>query len=1282
MASTWTTFPSMLGMAIRHPPNLMETSFQGNARFEVQRCLGSGSFGSVYDVLDRERGLRVALKVPHDPQALNLLLFKQEFRSLTELSHPNLITLYELVSDGTFWCFTMELLKGRDLLSHLRGQEGSTGSSTLPSSQRSPYASSLRTLRVGETPQVLPKELLPPEPSHYSAPVDYGRVRRTFAQVAEGLLSLHRAGLLHRDLKPSNVMVTQDGRAVILDFGLATEGRVAEGMEDPAQVAGTLAYLAPEILEGVAANEATDWYALGVMLFQALTGCLPHTGNQVEMMRAKRDLDPCPLSLLIPGIPSDLEASCLRLLSRDPADRPQGPEALALFEPEGPRFSMPLPTFSDNLDLPGTRRSELDELFRALERSREGLPVVLQLHGPPGMGKSTLIRHFLREVRLRSSRSLALRARCYEQENMPFKAVDGLVDGLCHFLRRQKPSSLASLLPTSTAALVQLFPVLRQVGRAAELFEQAEAIPDRRELRARAFQAFREILARISTRRPVVLVIENLQWGDQDSVAMLLDLLRPPEAPHLLLVLTFPSEEEGDLPLLQGLEPGHTQEVRLALGPLSVPEARELATRMLDLGSEDAWSKADWVARQCQGSPFFLAELVEAIRNGRLQPTLPSEGLESHFRARVEALDPESRRLLELLAVAGHPMDWSALAAAAGLEGAADALLPRLRNEHFLRVHGSAQERKVVEPFHERMRHSLAWELSTERVQAHHAALAQALERLAPEQSQAMAFHFAAAGMFPEAAHHARIAAHQALGALAFDRAATLLEQAIGHLPLGDPGLPELWQQLGDALANAGRCKRSAEAYQNAARLLPPERHPRLLRRAAEELFRSGDLGEGVAILRPFMEAHGIASPTGRLETLARLVLARVRLAWRGFKCRIRSVEDLPIAQRERVDLLWALAMGLGPVDPLAAAYYQALGMRLALDLGEPFRIVRGLAHEVIFQALEGNRNLGKVRRVLETTALMAEAQGHPNPLGRLKVARGITAVLQGHWRVAAQLLEEAASLLQTRCTGLDYEVNIAEHQALLAHACMGNLATLAQRLPAVAQKARDRGNLLTLTNARVALGYLLCLARDQADLGLRDLGEAMVAWAQGEFQSIHYHHLVARVELELYRGHPGHARLFLKETWPSLRRSHLLRCQAIRITCLELRSRLAIARAVSAPPASLQRALALSRARKDLRAIREEHTPYGEALAFKLLACVRALEGNPAAAQDALRQAGEAFSRVDMNLHKAICELALGTWMGDRAMTEVAEAWMGAQGILKPRTWLSMHLPIFPIPV
>ncbi|MGH7224652.1 MAG: serine/threonine-protein kinase, partial [Gemmataceae bacterium] len=234
---------------------------------DIVEELGQGGMGIVYKAFDRRRKQMVALKTLQGLTPAALYRFKKEFHTLAEVTHPNLITLFEPISDGTHWFFTMELVEGSDFLRHVRGgvvASAQTVYDPLPD-DAGPRASLLSSGPSGE--QIV-------------------RLRDALRQLAEGVAALHDADKLHRDIKPGNVLVTPQGRVVLLDFGLATDlGPMGQHESSQQHLAGTVHYMSPEQVACQPLTAASDWYSVGVMLYQALTGRLPFDGDLHEVLQ-------------------------------------------------------------------------------------------------------------------------------------------------------------------------------------------------------------------------------------------------------------------------------------------------------------------------------------------------------------------------------------------------------------------------------------------------------------------------------------------------------------------------------------------------------------------------------------------------------------------------------------------------------------------------------------------------------------------------------------------------------------------------------------------------------------------------------------------------------------------------------------------------------------------------------------------------------------------------------------------------------------------------------------
>jgi hypothetical protein len=722
-------------------------------RFEIVRSLGRGGMGVVYEAIDRQRGARVALKTLQHVSADGLLRFKTEFRALQDVHHPNLVTFGELIEDRGQWWLTMELVEGVAFLEHVR-----------PGGR-----------------------------------LDERRLRTALAQLASALHSLHGHELVHRDVKPHNVLVTSAGRVVLLDFGL-----VAGVAQSESNIVGTPAYMAPEQVLAQDIGPAADWYGVGALLYEALTGTLPFQGAPMQVLRDKQDKRPRRPGELA-QVPEDLEALCMQLLAVEPAARLGAAVALTRLDPAAVE-TPPLPTLASpsRSSVFVGRRRELASLADAFAATREGTEAIVLVQGESGIGKSALVERFLEDLHGPAPDVLVLAGRCYERETVPYKGVDGVVDMLARYLRKLPEADAAAVLPRRAGLLVQAFPVLGKVATLSRL--PADDVRDPVELRMRAFTALRELLGRLAERRPVVVWIDDLQWADTDSLELLAWVMARPEAPPLLLVLTSrpPRDQVGG----SGAEAAMAR-VRalpglrlLELSPLPRDEAVVLAERLLAETPAATPVSAASLAAEAAGHPLFIDALVRhtADRTSAQSPLRLSDALWK----RISELDPTARRLLALIAVAGWPLPPEILTGSGVVPaGKMDSALARLRHAHLVRVAGR-DHKGAIEPYHDRIRDAVFDHLQPELRKACHRALAQALLAVtaAPEAAsppdgpvvalsrspnssnawwgpEVVGVHLHAAGDLKQAARYMVLAADQAAAALAFDRAARLYRQAL-----------------------------------------------------------------------------------------------------------------------------------------------------------------------------------------------------------------------------------------------------------------------------------------------------------------------------------------------------------------------------------------------------------------------------------------------------------------------------------------------------------------------
>ncbi|MCG8424806.1 MAG: protein kinase [Proteobacteria bacterium] len=776
--------------------------FTGSARFRLLDKLGEGGMGIVYDAYDQVREMRVALKTLRNIDALGLYRFKREFRALSDLSHPNIVDLYELVSDGDDWFLTMELVEGVDFISYVRDDSSEQSLSTagtalvdtdtVTAATGGSLASKESGLLVQQTVRADAVSGVPSPPalrSDVNEVVRIDRLREAITQIARALYALHSVGIVHRDLKPSNVCVTGAGRAVLMDFGIVAEMRVPQDAQMRASIVGTPAFMAPEQIQGVPPSAAADWYALGVMLYLALTRRLPFEGSPHQVVAAKQELDPLPLNLFVTKVPEDLSHLCASLLQRDISRRATGTEVLAAL---GIATTDAAPAITSRptaeLDVFVGRTHELDELHHAYAAVRDGAARCVFVRGPSGMGKTSLIEQFLRQIRAEEPTTIIMSGRCHERESLAYKAFDGVIDDLSHFLLELPEAERKALLPGDVGAITRLFPALSRVPGCdgGKTFQGRNPV----DLRSQAVSSLRTLLNELARDDPIVIRTEDLQWADRDSLDLLYSLLRDPAPQGLLVVGTIRSQEDsdGDQRLAELTSTFADQGILswLTLGPLDGNEQREL---MLKLANQNAALQAfdDQMWQEVAGHPMLLAELARYAQEAPDEfDRMSSLSLKSVVWQRVTGLSQTPRVLLHLIAVAGEPIPLRVLAEAGGLSNTnRERAWSVLRIARLARRITRLDRRLWVDSYHDKVREAIIDRLSADQLSSLHKTLARALEAWGGASSAALAHHWLAAGDRDRGVHYLVEAARGAADQLAFDRAAELYRSALSRMPEG-----------------------------------------------------------------------------------------------------------------------------------------------------------------------------------------------------------------------------------------------------------------------------------------------------------------------------------------------------------------------------------------------------------------------------------------------------------------------------------------------------------------
>jgi hypothetical protein len=688
---------------------------------------------------------------------------------------------------------------------------------------------------------------------------------------------------------------------------------------------------------------------------------------------------------------------------------------------------------------------------------------------------------------------------------------------------------------------------------------------------------------------------------------------------------------------------------------------------------------------------MFLAELARRSGNSGLLGLR----LDDALWQRIGELDADVRALLEVVALGAAALPLGTVAAAAGLDPEAFARgLGTLRAARLVRITGTLDDgadvadvgglrprrfASLVEPYHDRVRETVASRMPTGQRRAIHRAIVTSLEA-AGAVVEMLAYHLAQAGDSSRAGALAEAAARRALDALAFDRAAEWLRITLELGELTPARRRALIAERAEVLARAGRTSEAADAFLAAAESEREsiESARELRRRAAEQLLTGGHLARGRELATALADEIDLAVPVSTTSAVARLIWYQTRLGFSRLRWQHRRPEAVTQRDRIRIDVSWSLAIGLSMVDSTRGACFAMRLPLLAMSAGDPARIARAMCAAAVGASGMGRRRLaGRLRDAAHRAAADSDDPSAAPYAAFADVAFHF--YLTNEWRNAVAACERAASLLPDRRSHT-FEGDVIEQHHVWTLSILGELKDLRRRVPATIRSAQRIGNRFVEVSHRTFFTILHLIA-DRPVHALEDLRDALAGWhtSGDDITNPFFFALKGRTTTALYQRDPD-GDPPLDADWARVRASLLYQIPMIRIECTQFAAQLEVARASVARARGDAAACSrhLAQARRWIARTRIG-LPAGTTMADMLAASVALVAGDQ---EDAAARFAALIAALDVSGQRAFaaaCRWRLASLVGGSAGAELraeADHYFADEGVVRPDRFVDGLLP------
>jgi tetratricopeptide (TPR) repeat protein/tRNA A-37 threonylcarbamoyl transferase component Bud32 len=1093
---------------------LASVEYIQNGRYALLKKLGEGGKGIVYKARDTVLNRVVAVKVLKSTVTSDEAYsrFMTEARAVAKLNHPNIVSIHDIGKEDGKQFFVLEFVDGESL-----------------------------------------RDLMQTYPE---GKCDIQTVLRIGMDVCSALQYAHSEKVLHRDIKPENVMITRDGTAKLMDFGLAKMiGQPSVTQEGV--IVGTVAYVAPEVALGKGVDSRSDLYSFGAVLYEALSGRQPFPGDDpIKVIFGHIHDHPVPLAKQNPKAPQALVDCIMKLLEKEPEKRYQSAEDLLkvlrnvseeflrenLVPGHKPSIVVPCPRPVAAREVQLIDRVEEMNLLReTVDRTVQGEGGLVFLYGEAGIGKTRLARELRAYARLRGVQ--VLYGRCpalFRMDGVPPYTIWSEV--IKDYLENSSPEQLYRVIGYYPAEIIKLVPELSQ--RLRTIPQSLPISPEHEQ--NRLFEAVSQFIVNVSRETPLLVVLDDLQWTDPSSLLLLHYLARGVQKTSLLLLGAYRST---DIDAKHPLSPVLTELNRerlpqsVSLKRMSLSDVSELIKNILEQDDVPA-EFCKLVYEKTRGNPFFTEEVVKSLKEEEVIYRLGNkwafkdvskiefpENVKNIVKARIGRLDEDCQNVLTLASFVGNDFTLDALCGVSGVEedkllGTMETILKSgLVKEKVIRGEDVYSFADVI------VRDVVHEEVSHIRHKKLHGVAGRALEKVyakrIDEHFSELALHFLESGEKDKSLDYFLKAGEKAQRVYAHNEAFSYFQHALELLEEKGNSLEQkaqVFERLAELKAWMGEGEAGME-YLNKSLTLwtkigDKKNIARLHAIMADGLWNViGDKNKATEHHRLALE---ILEKEPESVELAGLYENISHMLWRIGE----PAEALPWAQKalklaERLNALEVLAWCYNDLGVLnvklgesekALQYYEQ-GLKIALEKNFAFAIT------LYNNLCDFYLGIGELQKMFETAkegSELARKIGSPYGLVWIDTMLASSYALMGDTQTAFSMIEDVVALdKRTKNTGhLSYAIGILG----VAYCWLGEWDKSLQRLMEARDLAKEIGEYQSSGNVAEALGELYIEMEDYSEAE-KYFNEARSIWEKAGDTSLILDLFPALSKLYLKKG-------------------------------------------------------------------------------------------------------------------------------------------------------------------